>query len=186
MHQLPSPTLPSPTRAALMTGCNHDSIGFGVVTQESTGYPGHDSLRAMGVPERASAANWNLLSDIASSTRLPDAVPRLAGVHENRSPPFLSRQIRQTRLDASTRGDKSLVGNKGYRRYLKVEGSSHFVIDEKQVNAEQRYDGIWVLRTNTDYNAETVAHVYKALWTVEDIFRTTKSILELSHRACRR
>jgi len=75
-------------------------------------------------------------------------------------------------------GDKSLVGNKGYRRYLKVEGSGHFVIDEKQVQAEERYDGIWVLRTNTVYNAETVAHVYKALWTVEDIFRTTKSILE--------
>ena len=29
-------------------------------------------------------------------------------------------------------GDKSLVGNKGYRRYLKVEGSGHFVIDEKR------------------------------------------------------
>jgi hypothetical protein len=29
-------------------------------------------------------------------------------------------------------GDKSLVGNKGYHRYLKVEGSGHFVIDEKQ------------------------------------------------------
>ena len=76
------------------------------------------------------------------------------------------------------RGDKSLIGNKGYRRYLKVEGSGHFVIDEKQVKAEERYDGIWVLRTNTLYNAETVAHVYKALWTVEDIIRTSKSILE--------
>jgi len=75
-------------------------------------------------------------------------------------------------------GDKSLVGNKNYRRYLKVEGSGHFVIDEKQVKAEERYDGMWVLRTNTLYNTETVAHVYKALWTVEDIFRTTKSILE--------
>src|ERR1700731_4730979 len=76
------------------------------------------------------------------------------------------------------RGDKSLIGNKGYRRYLKVEGSGHFVIDEKQVKAEERYDGIWVLRTNTVYNTETVAHVYKALWTVEDIIRTSKSILE--------
>jgi transposase len=75
-------------------------------------------------------------------------------------------------------GDKSLVGNKGYRRYLKVEGSGHFVIDQKQVKAEERYDGIWVLRTNTVYNAETVAHVYKALWTVEDMIRTAKSILE--------
>jgi hypothetical protein len=41
-----------------------------------------------------------------------------------------------------------------------------------------RYDGLWVLRTNTVYNAETVAHVYKALWTVEDIIRTTKSIMD--------
>ena len=29
-------------------------------------------------------------------------------------------------------GDKSLVGNKGYRRYLKVEGSGHFVIDKNK------------------------------------------------------
>jgi len=80
--------------------------------------------------------------------------------------------------DQLRNGDKSLVGNKGYRRYLKVEGSSHFVIDKKQVKVEERYDGIWVLRTNTVYNTETVAHVYKALWTVEDIIRTSKSILE--------
>jgi transposase len=71
-----------------------------------------------------------------------------------------------------------LVGNKGYRRYLKVEGSGHFVIDEKQVKAEGRYDGIWMLRTNTDHNLETVAHVYKSLWVVENMVRTTKSILE--------
>ena len=63
-----------------------------------------------------------------------------------------------------------------------MEGSGHFVIDEKQVKAEECYDGLWVLRTNTVYNAETVAHVYKALWTVEDIIRTAKSILEtLAH-----
>ena len=44
------------------------------------------------------------------------------------------------------RGDKTLLGNKGYRRYLKVEGNGHFAIDEKQVKAEQHYDGLWVLR----------------------------------------
>ena len=78
-------------------------------------------------------------------------------------------------LPGKSKGQKL---NKGYRHYLKVEGSGHFVIDEKQVKAEERYDGIWVLRTNTVYNTETVAHVYKALWTVEDIIRTSKSILE--------
>jgi transposase len=82
----------------------------------------------------------------------------------------LRQQLRQ--------GDKSLVGNKGYRRYLKVEGEGHFQIDEEQIKAEARYDGLWVLRTNTAYDAETVAHVYKTLWTVEQSFRTAKSILE--------
>ena len=39
---------------------------------------------------------------------------------------------------------------------------------------------VWSL-TNSDCNAETVAHAYKALWAVEDIFRTTKSILQTAH-----
>jgi len=75
-------------------------------------------------------------------------------------------------------GDKSLVGNKGFRRFLKTEGGSHFAIDEKQIAADERYDGLFVLRTDTDHDAETVANVYKTLWMVEDTFRTAKSILE--------
>jgi hypothetical protein len=82
----------------------------------------------------------------------------------------LRQQLRQ--------GDKSLVGNKGYRRYLKVEGEGHFQIDEDQLKVEARYDGLWVLRTNTVLETDTVAHVYKNLWMVEDLFRTAKSILE--------
>lgn len=76
------------------------------------------------------------------------------------------------------RGDKSLVGNKGYRRFLKVNGASHFAVDEARVKEDARFDGIWVLRTNTDLENEVVATSYKNLWMVEDLFRTTKSILE--------
>jgi hypothetical protein len=75
-------------------------------------------------------------------------------------------------------GDKSLVGNKGYRRYLKLEGAGHFVVDEERLRAEARFDGVWVLRTNTDEPAPTVALQYKGLWQVEALIRTTKSILE--------
>src|SRR5207302_3995756 len=60
----------------------------------------------------------------------------------------------------------------------KVQGEGHFQIDEDQIKAEARYDGLWVLRTNTELETETVAHVYKNLWMVEDLFRTAKSILE--------
>jgi arylsulfatase A-like enzyme len=39
-----STALCSPTRAALITGRNHHSVGFGVITELSTGYPGYDSV----------------------------------------------------------------------------------------------------------------------------------------------
>ena len=39
-----STALCSPTRAALITGRNHHSMGFGVVTEQCTGYPGYNSL----------------------------------------------------------------------------------------------------------------------------------------------
>ena len=39
-----STALCSPTRAALITGRNHHSAGFGVITELSTGYPGYDSI----------------------------------------------------------------------------------------------------------------------------------------------
>jgi len=73
-------------------------------------------------------------------------------------------------------GDKSLVGNKGYRRYLKTRGES-FTIDEKKVAEDARYDGKWVLRTNTNLPAAEVALKYKQLWMVESLFRTIKSVL---------
>ena len=47
-----------------------------------------------------------------------------------------------------------------------------------RIATDERYDGLFVLRTDTDHDAETVAAVYKTLWMVEDTFRTAKSILE--------
>jgi hypothetical protein len=74
-------------------------------------------------------------------------------------------------------GDKSLVGNKGFRKFLQTEGV-HFAIDEDKIKEEARFDGKWVLRTNTDLPASEVALKYKQLWVVEDLFRSIKSLLE--------
>lgn len=42
--QFHSTALCSPTRAALITGRNHHTVGYGVVTEMSTGFPGYDSI----------------------------------------------------------------------------------------------------------------------------------------------
>jgi transposase len=74
-------------------------------------------------------------------------------------------------------GDKSLVGNKGYRKYLRA-GGKQFAVDEDKIKEEARYDGKWVLPTNTDLATDEVALKYKQLWMVEDVFRSMKSLLD--------
>ena len=76
------------------------------------------------------------------------------------------------------RGDKSLVGNKGYRRYLKAPEEGRFQVDEEKLEQEARYDGKWVLTTDLDLDAAEVALRYKQLWLVEELFRSMKSVLE--------
>jgi transposase len=79
--------------------------------------------------------------------------------------------------DALGHGDKSLVGNKGYRKYLRA-GGKQFTVDEDKIKEEARYDGKWVLTTNTDLPAREVALKYKQLWMVEEVFRSMKSLLD--------
>jgi hypothetical protein len=74
------------------------------------------------------------------------------------------------------RGDKSLIGNSGYRRFLKTAGKDRFVIDRAKVADDARFDGIFVLRTNTELNPLAAMLRYKQLWTVERIFRTDKHL----------
>jgi arylsulfatase len=50
---LNSTALCSPTRAALLAGRNHHSMGFGVIAEQATGYPGYNSLMS---PEKATIA----------------------------------------------------------------------------------------------------------------------------------
>jgi Transposase DDE domain len=80
--------------------------------------------------------------------------------------------------DKLKHGDKQLVGNDGYRRFLATPRDGHFEIDPDRVAADARFDGIYILRTNTKLNMLSVALAYRQLWRVEKIFRTAKSILE--------
>lgn len=96
----------------------------------------------------------------------------------------LDRQVREEmvaklRQRLQKDGLKSLVGNSGYRRFLKVAGTKAG-IDEDTVKQEQRYDGKYVLKTNNrSLSAEEVVMAYKDLWRVEQAFREVKSGLDL-------
>jgi len=76
------------------------------------------------------------------------------------------------------KGPKKMIGNTGYRRYLSVDKDA-VQIDEKKIASEKKFDGIYVLRTNTDLSAKEAALAYKGLWKVERAFREIKSTFEI-------
>ena len=102
----------------------------------------------------------------------------------------LARNPEQARKDAETRtallaglerkltqGDKALVGNAGYRRFLADPAGEGFTIDAAKVEADARYDGLFVLRTNTKLTALQVVLRYRNLLAVEQGFLAAKTLL---------
>jgi transposase len=77
-------------------------------------------------------------------------------------------------------GDKALVGNSAYRRFLKAGGKKSdkvFQIDPGKVADEARFDGIFVLRTNTRISPLQAVLRYRDLLQVESLFRDAKALL---------
>lgn len=76
-------------------------------------------------------------------------------------------------------GLAGLAKQKGYRRYIKVQDGGKAEVNWKQVKREERYDGRFLLRSNTELSAAEIGLAYKDLWRVEHAFRELKTGLEI-------
>ena len=75
------------------------------------------------------------------------------------------------------RGDKALIGNSAYRRYLRTTSKKAFEIDPGKLAEEARYDGLFVLRTNARVSPLQAVLRYRDLIQVEQLFRTAKALM---------
>ena len=89
------------------------------------------------------------------------------------------RQAIVTALDQQLkRGDKALIGNSAYRRYLRTTSDRRsFEIDAGKLADEARYDGLFVLRTNARLTPLQAVLRYRDLIQVEALFRTAKALM---------
>jgi hypothetical protein len=100
------------------------------------------------------------------------------------------RNEEEARKDAETRaalvaslerklaqGDKALVANAGYRRFLSAPAGNGFAIDPAKVAADAQFDGVFVLRTNMKLSALAVVLRYRNLLAVEQSFLAAKTLL---------
>lgn len=74
---------------------------------------------------------------------------------------------------------KAMIANKGYRGYLKLDHDATS-INQKKIDDASRFDGKWVLKTNTHFPSEKIALKYKELLQVEQTCRDVKSVLDWS------
>ena len=61
------------------------------------------------------------------------------------------------------KGDKALVGNTGYRRYLKTISDDHFAIDTDKIEEYKKFDGVFVLRQHRSQSARSHALLQAAM-----------------------
>ncbi|MCO5248945.1 MAG: IS1634 family transposase [Chitinophagales bacterium] len=84
---------------------------------------------------------------------------------------------------------KANINNKGYNKYLRLEGEVAITIDRDKYIADEKWDGLKGYLTNATLPTEKILENYQHLWKIEKAFRVTKTDLKIRpifHRLPRR
>jgi len=111
--------------------------------------------------------NTRLIVSYAANRAKKDEHNRIRGLQR------LEKQIKSGKLT------KSNINNKGYNKYLKLQGELTIEIDYTKFNNDRVWDGLKGYITNTKLNDKQVVENYKNLWHIEKAFRMSKTDLRI-------
>jgi transposase len=111
--------------------------------------------------------NTRLIVNYAAARAAKDAYNRKRGLTR------LEKQVKSGRLT------KSSINNKGYNKYLKLNGEIVIEIDYEKYNYDKVWDGLKGYITNTNLSDNEVMENYKNLWHIEKAFRMSKTDLRI-------
>lgn len=74
---------------------------------------------------------------------------------------------------------KSSINNRGYNKYLKLEGEIDITIDHEKFARDAAWDGLKGYLTNTSLTKEDIIANYGQLWKIEKAFRVSKHDLKI-------
>lgn len=95
----------------------------------------------------------------------------------------LEKQLKSGKLN------KSNINNRGYNKYLKMDGEIKISIDQSKFEADSKWDGLKGFITNTTLSKDKIIENYAHLWKIEKAFRISKHDLKIRpiyHRLQRR
>ena len=74
---------------------------------------------------------------------------------------------------------KQHINNRGYNRFLALQGEVKVEIDEDKVKADKHWDGLKGYITNTNLRSNSIVKNYSHLWQIEKAFRISKTDLKI-------
>jgi len=111
--------------------------------------------------------NTSIIVCYSASRASKDLKNRTRGLHR------LEKNINAGRLR------KSNINNRGYNKYLKMDGEIRVSIDREKFERDNLWDGIKGYLTNTELSPETIIENYNHLWQIEKAFRISKTDLRI-------
>lgn len=108
-----------------------------------------------------------LIVSYSESRAKKDKVNREKGLRR------LEKQIRTGRLT------KANINNRGYNKYLKMDGEIKITIDKEKYLLDQKWDGLKGYITNTNLSKNDIIENYSHLWKIEKAFRISKNDLKI-------
>lgn len=121
--------------------------------------------------------NMSFIIEKTDKTRLvvtySDLRQRKDAYNRDRGLKKLRLQIKSGKLT------KENINNRGYNKFLKLEGQLDVAIDEKKIEEDKLWDGLKGYITNTELEPEKIVENYKHLWQIEKAFRISKTDLRI-------
>jgi transposase len=75
--------------------------------------------------------------------------------------------------------NKSAINNRGYNKFLKMEGEVMLDIDYEKLEQDKKWDGLKGYLTNSNMSKDEILQNYQQLWQIERAFRVTKTDLKI-------
>lgn len=120
-----------------------------------------------GESEIIKKENLNLIITYSDSRAKKDKQNRERGLQK------LEKQIKTGKLT------KASINNRGYNKYLKLEGEIKVVIDKTMFKQDAKWDGLKGYITNAKLAKDEILENYNHLWRIEKAFRTAKTDLKI-------
>lgn len=108
-----------------------------------------------------------LIVDYSLNRAKKDAKNREKGIAR------LTQKLRSGKLT------KENLNNRGYNKFLSLEGELKVSLDTKKIELDQRWDGLKGYITNSTHSAEEIISNYRQLWKIERAFRISKTDLRI-------